>query len=172
MRWSDYHYTWEQFRLASYSKPAVVLAALRKVLGEEVFHQAYRQFINDWAFKQAYPWDFFRTFERVSGRDLGWFWHSWYYETGVLNQGIESVQVTEKGTRIVIRDEGEIPMPVYLRVTRDEGNVSEHEIPVDTWLEGKRRAEIDLPYDDVSKVEIDADENLPDIERRNMVWIR
>lgn len=172
MRRSDYHYTWEQFRLASYSKPAAVLAALRKVLGKEVFHEAYSQFINDWAFKQAYPRDFFRTFERVSGRDLGWFWYGWYYETWVLNQGIESVQAAEDGTLIVIRDEGEITMPVYIRVTRDEGTISEYEIPVDIWLEGKRRAEIDLPYDDVSKVEIDADETLPDIDRRNMIWRR
>jgi aminopeptidase N len=172
MRRSDYHYSPDHFLIASYRKPATILVALRRVLGDDIFWEAYRAFVNDWAFKQAYPWDFFRTFERVSGRDLSWFWHSWYYETWVLNQAIESVDEVEDGTRIVIRDEGEVPMPVLLTVTREEGGVSEHKISVDTWLQGRRRAELSLPYRDVLRVEIDAGKHFPDVNRNNMVWER
>ncbi len=172
MRRSDYHYSPDHFRVASYSKPATVLVALRKVLGEDVFWEAYRTFVDDWAFKQAYPWDFFRTFERVSDRDLSWFWHSWYYETWVLNQAIASVEEVAEGTRIVIRDEGEVPMPVYLTVTREDDTVSEHTIPVDIWLQGVRQAELIVPYRDVTYVEIDADTALPDVDRSNMFWAR
>ncbi len=170
MRRSDYHYSPDHFLIASYRKPATVLVALRKVLGEDTFWEAYRTFVNDWAFKQAYPWDFFRTFERISGRDLNWFWHSWYYETWVLNQTIESVEKVTDGTRILIRDEGEVPMPVFLTVTREDGAVSEHKIPVHTWLKGTRNAEIFLPYRDVRKVLIDAGEYFPDVNRNNMSW--
>ncbi len=172
MRRSDYHYSPDHFLIASYRKPATVLVALRKVLGDDIFWEAYQTFVNDWAFKQAYPWDFFRTFERVSGRDLEWFWHSWYYETWVLNQAVESVEEVADGTRIVIRDEGEVPMPVFLTVTREDGGVSEHKMTVDTWLQGKRRAALVLPYRDVIRVQIDAGEVLPDINRNNMDWKR
>ena len=172
MRRSDYHYSPEHFRIASYPKPATVLVALRQLLGDEVFWNAYRSFIKDWAFKQAYPWDFFRTFERVSGRDLGWFWHSWYYETWVLNQAVEAVEEVADGTRIVIRDEGQVPMPVYLTVIREDGVESDYKIPVDTWLQGKRQAEIIIPDRQVVRVEIDAAQALPDINRQNMVWER
>ncbi len=172
MRRSDYHYTGTHFIIASYRKPAAVLVALRTVIGEEVFRDAYRSFINEWAFKQAYPWDFFRTFERVSGRDLSWFWHSWYYETWVLDQAIDLVEETTEGTRIVIRDEGEVPMPVYITVTYGDGAVADYEIPVDPWLKGKRQAEIVISERDVYRVEIDTDRNLPDINRQNAVWER
>ncbi len=170
MRRSDYHYSPEHFRVASYSKPATVLVALRKVLGEDVFWEAYRTFINDWAFKQAYPWDFFRTFERVSGEDLTWFWHSWYYETWILNQAIASVEKVAEGTRIVIRDEGEVPMPVNLTVTREDDTESKYTIDVDIWLQGARQAELTVPYSDVKYVEIDAGFAFPDIDRSNMFW--
>lgn len=172
MRRSDYHYTPDHFRLASYPKPATVLVALRKLLGEEVFREAYRSFVNEWAFKQAYPWDFFRTFERVSGRDLSWFWHSWYYETWVLNQAIALVEDVEDGTRIVIHDQGEVPMPVYLTVTRMDGEKAEYKIPVDDWLRGERQTEIIIPDRQLQRVVIDADEKLPDIDRQNMMWER
>lgn len=172
MRRSDYHYSPAHFLIASYRKPAAVLVALRKVLGEDIFWKAYRTFVNDWAFRKAYPWDFFRTFERVSGRDLGWFWHSWYYEVWVLNQAVESVDEVTAGTRIVVRDEGEIPMPVFLTITRTDESLSEHVIPVETWLEGTRRVEITLPYRDLKRVEIDSDRSFPDIDRSNMYWER
>ncbi len=172
MRRSDYHYSSDQFLIASYRKPSAVLVALRKVLGDDVFWEGYRTFVNDWAFRQAYPWDFFRTFERVSGKDLGWFWQSWYHETWVLNQAIASVEEVADGTRIVIRDKGEVPMPVYLTVTRKDEAASEHEIPVDTWLGGVREAELIVPYRDVIQVEIDPGQKLPDINRNNMIWVR
>ncbi len=172
MRRSDYHYSADHFRLASYPKPATVLVALRHLMGEDLFLEAYRSFINDWAFKHAYPWDFFRTFERVSGRNLDWFWYSWYYETWVLNQAIALVEDVDEGTRIVIRDEGKVPMPVYLTVTRMDGEESEYKIPVDDWLRGKRETEIIIPDRQVQQVVIDADRKLPDIDRQNMSWKR
>ncbi|MDG5767550.1 M1 family metallopeptidase [Balneolales bacterium ANBcel1] len=171
MRRSDFHYTTAHFRMASYQKPAAVLVALRKVLGDDLFEEAYQTFINDWAFKQAYPWDFFRTIERVSGRDLDWFWYSWYYETWVLNQAIDQVHETTDGTRIVIRDEGEVPMPVYLTVTSEEGQ-TRRTIPETVWLEGRRSTEITIPERNVTRVVIDAERALPDINRQNAVWER
>ena len=172
MRRSDYHYSTQQFIIASYRKPAAVLIALRKILGEEQFWEAYREFISEWAFKQAYPWDFFRTFERVSGKDLDWFWYSWYYETWVLDQSVKNVQETEEGTRIVIRDKGDVPMPVYITVTYDGDNKVTYTIPVDGWLKGSRREEIVIPERDVRRVEIDSERELPDINRQNAVWER
>ncbi len=169
---SDFHYSQRHFVVASYRKPAAVLVALRKVLGDEIFWEAYRAFIRDWAFKQAYPWDFFRTFERISGRDLGWFWQSWYDEQWVLNQSVYFVEALPEGTRLIIRDKGEVPMPVWLRVTLEDGSQADYVIPVDAWLAGRRTVEKLIPEIDVIKVEIDPDGILPDVNRQNMIWRR
>ncbi|HYX05935.1 MAG TPA: M1 family aminopeptidase, partial [Bacteroidales bacterium] len=89
MRWSDYQYSGLAHGVASYAKPASMLIALRGLLGKKTFTKAYQTFMRRWQYKHPYPWDFFRTFDDVSGRNLDWFWRSWYYETWTLDQAVE-----------------------------------------------------------------------------------
>ena len=173
MRWSDHHYGFGSFGIASYAKPASLLMALRGVLGEEDFLRAYRAYLSAWAFKHPYPWDMFHMFESVSGRDLEWFWRSWYYETWTLDQSIASVESSDDGTRIVIEDFGLVPMPVHVTITREDGEVVEREVPVEHWLAGATTAEVTISQGAaVVRVEIDAQQAFPDIDRRNNVWTR
>jgi hypothetical protein len=112
MRRTDYHYSDQARGIASYSKPATILVALRALLGEEAFTRGYHEYIADWAYKHPKPHDFFNAFNQAAGRDLDWFWRSWYYETWTLDQAISSVTDTDSGTQIVIEDLGLAPMPV------------------------------------------------------------
>lgn len=171
LRWSDFHYGPIAYVTATYSKPASLLVALRGVLGEEAFNQAYQSFIDTWAFKHPYPWDFFNSFERASGRDLDWFWGSWYNETWTLDQAIAQVNPAADGTEIVVENRGNVPMPVRLSVALADGETLEREIPVDTWLTGATTTSITVPSN-VTRVEIDPDFVFPDIDRRNNVWTR
>lgn len=171
MRRSDYHYPGPAFGIASYPKPATVLVALRGVLGEETFNEAYREFIDRWAFKHPMPWDMFNTFEDVSGRDLDWFWRTWYYETWTLDQAVANVEATADGAIITIRDLGRAPMPANLTITRADGEVLERAVPVEHWLSGTRTARVMVPEGSpVVRVEIDAAGDFPDVDRTNNVW--
>lgn len=171
MRWSDYHYPGPAYGVASYDKPATVLVALRSVLGEETFMEAFRAFFDRWAFKHAYPWDLFDTFEDVSGRDLDWFWHAWYHETWTLDQAVGGTSVEDDRTTVFVEDEGRVPMPVPLTVTCEDGATIERTIPVDPWLEGRRQTSIAVDCA-ASRVEIDAAGAYPDVDRSNNVWPR
>ena len=172
MRWS-YLQHFNAYGVASYEKPASLLAALRGVLGEETFLRAYRTFLSEWAYKHPYPWDLFNTFERVSGRNLDWFWRSWYYETWTLDHAVASVEQMPEGTRIVIEDRGLVPMPVHLTITRSDGELIRREVPVETWLAGATTATITVPPGAaVTRVEIDREHSFPDIDRSNNAWIR
>jgi hypothetical protein len=142
MRWSAYHYPGPAYGAASYWKPATVLVALRGLLGEETFNRAYREFFDRWEWKHPYPWDLWRTFEDVSGRDLDWFWRSWYYETWVLDQAVGSVTAGQGGTTVTVRNLGEVPMPARLTITLRNGEVIQREVPVETWLSGARTATV------------------------------
>ena len=170
LRWSNYHYSPAAYGIASYQKPATVMRALRAVLGDETFHRGYRQFLRQWSYRHPTPWDFFRTMETVSGRNLGWFWRAWYAETWQLDQAIASVTATPAGTRIVVEDRGDVPMPVRLALTRPDGTVERREIPVDVWLAGERRAELVVPGT-VTRVEIDPESVFPDVDRGNNGWM-
>ena len=171
MRRSDFHYTGVAFSIASYSKPASVLVALRGVLGAEDFMRAYRAYLKRWAYKHPYPWDMFNTFESITGRDLDWFWRSWYYETWVLDQAVASVVPIADGTRITISDRGQIPMPVRLVITRENGEVIRRETPVDNWLAGATQVTVTVPRGSpVVRVEIDPERFFPDVNRENNIW--
>lgn len=171
LRWSDHHYPGRAYFVASYDKPATVLVTLRAVLGEEIFLRAYREFFRRWAFKHPYPWDLFHTFEDVSGRDLDWFWRSWFAETWVLDQAVDAVRVEVDETTIAVEDRGKVPMPVPLTVTCAGGRTVKETIPVDPWLEGRTRTSTTVACA-ATRVEIDAEGVYPDVDRGNNAWTR
>lgn len=173
MRWSDFHYDDWAFGIASYSKPATLLVALRAVLGEETFMHAYRTFIRDWAYKHPYPYDFFNTFETVSRQDLDWFWDSWYFKTWTLDQAIVRVHQQNDQAEIVIEDRGRVPMPVFLTVSFENGTSQNVELPVTMWLQGKTEVSLTIAAPSpVTSVEIDPEFYFPDIDRSNNIWTR
>lgn len=174
MRHHDYYEPGPAGNEASYSKPSLLLSSLRSLLGEEAFMRAYRTFLREWSFKHPTPWDFFNTIERVAGQDLDWFWNSWYYETWVLDQAVESVTRDGSGTVVTIVDRGFVPMPTRVRIETADGGTLLREIPVEHWLRGETSAQIRVPGSagDVLQVEIDPDHAFLDIDRTNNSWGR
>jgi aminopeptidase N len=172
MRWTDFQLP-GAYVVSSYQKPATVLYALRGLIGEEAFLRALRGFVREWAYKHPTPWDFFHSFDAAAGRDLSWFWRSWYYETWTLDHAVAGVAVRADSAVITVEDKGLVPMPVWLTITRASGNTTQREVPVETWLAGSRTATVTLPAaDSIIKVEIDAGRVLPDVNRDNNVWNR
>lgn len=170
MRWTNFQLP-GGYVVSSYQKPATVLFALRGLVGEEKFNTGLTAFIRDWAYKHPTPWDFFNTFNTAAGRDLGWFWRSWYYETWKLDQAIVGVTSGAQGTWIQIEDKGLAPMPARLTITLSSGETIQREVEVDQWLSGHTTAAVTLPVGQtVTRVEIDAAKVFPDVDRSNNVW--
>jgi hypothetical protein len=162
------------YSVASYQKMATNMVALRALLGEEVFMKAYREYGQRWINRHPTAFDFFHTFDDVSGRDLAWFWRTWFYETWTLDQAITGVQSSGDSTTITVEDRGLAPMPVRLAITRQGvTGVERREIPVDVWLRGERRATLRVAASPkITKVEIDPENAFPDIDRTNNRWGR
>ena len=84
----------------AYGKPTLALTILREsVLGREQFDFAFKEYANRWKFKRPTPFDFFRTMEESSGRDLDWFWRGWFYSTEHVDISIERVRRFRLDTR-------------------------------------------------------------------------
>ena len=167
-RWSAFHYNPYAYGVASYDKPASLLTALRTILGEETFMRAYRTYAQRWKYKHPYPWDMWNTFEDVSGRDLDWFWQTWYSTTWHLDHAVAGVN----GNTIVVEDRGQAYMPTFLTITRENGERLTREIPVETWFTSTR-ATVTVPDGSpIVRVEIDAQNGFPDVDRSNNVWSR
>jgi Peptidase family M1 domain len=174
MRSGNWYAPGPGYEVASYSKPATLMVALRELLGTEVWEKGYRSFISDWKYKHPTPWDFFNTFERVSGTDLDWFWTSFYYETWALDQAVLSVTPgIDGGGTVKIVSKGMAPYPTRVHITTSSGEVDK-EIPVSYWLEGHVDAEIDLPASvgTITRVQLNPEGYAPDVDRTNDFWPR
>ncbi|HEX5438208.1 MAG TPA: M1 family metallopeptidase [Gemmatimonadaceae bacterium] len=156
-----------------YQKATSVFVALRAILGDSVFQDAYRTYGKRWLGKHPEPYDFFNTFNSVSGRNLSWFWHSWFYQAWTLDQAIANVRQVGDSVEIMIEDRGLAPMPVPLAITRADGSVQRVELPVDPWLDGARRQVVRVAGTPrVTQVVIDPEHVFPYIDRSALTWPR
>ena len=158
--------------VASYDKPGVMLHALRSVVGDETFFEAYRTFAERWAYKHPTPYDFFNTFEDVAGRELDWFWRGAFYESWTMDHAVQSVEQTDEGVVVTVADQGQLVMPVFLEATYADGRTVERRVGVDPWLDGERTVEVRLEEGTVTQVTLNPEHTLPDVDRSNDEWTR
>jgi aminopeptidase N len=169
----DHYPNYNSYGVASYYKPAAIMVALRGVLGEQTFDRAFREYIHRWAYKHPLPYDFFNTFENVSGKDLSWFWRSWFFETWKLDQSIDTVTTDRDSVTVTVENRGKVPMPVLLSVTRIDGKVDRLSLPVDIWFHDSNRYNVRLAKEPaIRSIEIDPSREFPDVDRTNQVWPR
>lgn len=159
-----------------YYKPAIALSILRNyVVGQQRFDNAFRKYINDWAFKHPTPWDFFRSIENSTGEDLYWFWKSLFLENYKLDQAITKVEMAgedkNQSVMVSLENREKMAMPVILEVTTLSGKKIRQVFPVEIWQStGKHTVKLSVS-EKVEKVVIDPDGALPDVDAKNNIWL-
>ena len=157
----------------AYRKPGFGLVMLRElILGEERFDAAFKQYINDWAYKHPKPHDFFRTIEEVAGEELSWFWRGWYQGTDLLDQAIEGVDSDANGVYIRLVNREGLVMPVDLLIEFENGETLRQKFPAEIWMQGDRYTFTLDTDQQVRSVMIDPDGFLPDQDTANNGWTR
>jgi hypothetical protein len=158
----------------AYVKPSVVLLALRtKVLGNQVFDSAFREYTRRWAFKHPQPADFFRTMEEVSGRNLAWFWRGFFYTSAALDQSVESVRQDSAGvTQVTLVNLGDAVMPVELELGFEDATTELVKLPVEIWYGGNRYMYQVPAGKNVVSARVNPDSTLPDAVTTNDAWKR
>jgi aminopeptidase N len=160
----------------AYYKPALGLRMLREsIIGEELFDEAFRAYINRWAFKHPRPNDFFNTMEDVAGQELDWFWRGWFATTWTMDQAVDSVKYVEdaaaNGALISISNRQDLVMPVSMEITQQNGTKEMVRLPAQVWQKGDTwtvKYQTETP---VSKVVIDPHGEFPDTDLSNNTWI-
>jgi hypothetical protein len=128
-----------------YGKPALGYLALKELLGDAVFRKSLHAYIDRWHGKHPIPWDFFNTFNDVSGKNLNWFWNNWYFDSGYIDLSVASVTRNDRGSVVVIENVGGMAAPVDLRVTYSDGSTETlHQTPA-IWEANQKRATVILP---------------------------
>lgn len=130
----------------SYELPAFTHALLYQHFGEEKFLEIFREYIKRWAKKSPTPYDYFYTFENVSGEDLSWLWNPWYFKMGYPDVAIESY---ENGN-LVVKKLGERPVPISVNVvyqTKDNDKAKTYDtiVSASVWQDGNKNIAIKIP---------------------------
>ena len=157
--------------MIAYYKPAMGLLLLREyILGEERFDNAFRSYIKTWAYKHPQPNDFFNHMENVAGENLSWFWKSWFYGTGNIDLAIDNVQSFQGDYVISLSNNGEVPMPVEMKVTYTDDTSENLRLPVEIWQRGDSWDHLLRTEKELKSVELDPEKILPDVNFSNDAW--
>jgi len=160
-----------------YVKTSVGLQLLRQeIMGPEAFDDAFRTYTSRWAFKHPTPADFFRTMEDAGGRRLDWFWREWFLENARFDAAVDSVNVTSNaGTQhldVVYGNHERGVLPIRVRFTFSDGSRQDFMYPAEVWAINQHRyvRTYDFRGKTVTRIELDPDKRLVDVNRENNVW--
>lgn len=113
----------------AYFKGAVFLRQLGYVIGESNIDKVLLEYYRKWRFKHPTSNDFIRVAEKVSGMQLHWYLNYLQNTTKTINYGIDSLWEAGGVTAIRLRNNGEIPMPIDVKITFRDGSVEWHYVP-------------------------------------------
>jgi hypothetical protein len=121
----------------AYGKPSLAYLAAKDMLGDDLFRKCLHEYMERWHGKHPIPWDFFYTFNDVSGKDLNWFWTNWFFTNHYLDLAVDRVEEPSGQAPVLyVRNIGgfAIPFEVEMHYT-DGGSESIHVTPA-AWSQG------------------------------------
>lgn len=185
---ADHFSTNTAYGTAAYSMGALFLNQIKYIVGNEFFYSGMKRYYNTWKMRHPEPNDFIRIMEKESNLSLQWFMRYWIYTTKKIDYAIEDMKQDDQSTRIILKRNGELPMPIDLLITYKDGKKELMYIPLNETLGSKpsedkstARKELDVWYwvnptyeiklniklSDIESVEIDPSQRMVDIDRRN-----
>jgi hypothetical protein len=157
------------------------------IVGDTAVQRAHRQWAHAWRFKHPSPWDYMFSMNRALGQDLRWFWYYWLFTTESVDGSIQEVTTSGSRTTVVVRQAGQMPSPVVLKVqfaatgpavkpmansVMADGVTAVATYPVDVWFGGSRTftAPLDFGGRRIEGITLDPGCRFPDRDPADNVW--
>jgi len=171
----------------TYAKTPLMLSMLGGIVGDAEVQRAMSEYAKTWAFKHPSPWDYIFFMDKTLGRDLGWFWYYWLWTTESVDGSIANVSTSGTKTTVTVRQDGQMPSPVVLKVQFAESGppikpMANAKIvddktailtwPVDVWFIGNRtfQATLDFGGRTIDRIVLDPGCRFPDHDPADNVW--
>lgn len=182
---ADHFNTNYAYSVASYSKGEIFMEQLGYITGAEVRNKILLEYYRVWRFKHPNINDFMRIAEKRSDMKLDWYREYWVNSTKTINYGIDSVWGEQNKTMIRIVKKGDMPMPIDLQLTYNDGSKHLHYIPMYLmfgrkpveftsvprtvhedwkWTHPSYTLEINTRLSDILRIEIDPTQRMADID--------
>ncbi|HVZ98499.1 MAG TPA: M1 family metallopeptidase [Chitinophagaceae bacterium] len=125
-----------------YGKPSLAYLALKDMLGDDLFRKCLHGFMDRWHGKHPVPWDFFYTFNNISGKDLNWFWNAWFFSNDYIDVAITSVHKIHGGYEIHLENIGGFPVPVNIQIDYSDGSSQTIHRSPGVWEQNLKQAQL------------------------------
>ncbi|NWF51143.1 MAG: M1 family metallopeptidase [Ignavibacteriaceae bacterium] len=159
------------YRTAAYSRPGLAYDFLRDALGNDLFKKCLLEFIRRWNGKHPIPYDFFNTFDDVSGMDLNWFFIPWFFENGYPDLSIKEVNADGKVVKVLVEKKGSIPVPVSLKFQFEDGKETSIYETARIWSSGEDKLWFETENNGDLKKVILGSKQIPDSNRKDNEFI-
>ncbi|HKK44458.1 MAG TPA: hypothetical protein VJ964_02980, partial [Balneolaceae bacterium] len=130
--------------------------AMKDLLGDQEFKKCLHTYMDRWHGKHPSPWDFFYSFNDASGRNLNWFWKSWYFDNSYIDLAIKNVKKSSRGYSVSLENIGGMPAPVDMKVTYHDGSTDIlHQTP-GIWKDNLNQTTVTVKAKkDIQSIELD-----------------
>jgi hypothetical protein len=166
-----------------------MLSMLGGIVGDAEVQRAMSEYARTWSFKHPSPWDFIFFMDRALGKDLEWFWYYWLWTTESVDGSIADVKTSGSKTVVTVRQDGQMPSPVILKVQLEPSGPAIKPMPnakmldettaivtwpVDVWFLGSRtfQAPLDFGGRAITTITLDPGCRFPDRDPSDNVWPR
>jgi hypothetical protein len=186
MMWNANYAGPAMYSFQTYSKTPLMLSMLGGIVGDENVQKAMSEYTKAWAFKHPSPWDYIAFMNNALKQDLNWFWYYWLWTTESVDSSIAQVSTAGTQTTVTVRQAGQMPSPVVLRVrfapdgpairpmanSKVEGNSALITWPVDVWFNGSRtfQAVLDFGGRAITTIQLDPACRFPDRDPGDNMW--
>jgi hypothetical protein len=181
------NYGGPMYSFQAYSKAPLMLSMLGGLVGDTAVWRAHSEYAKAWLFKHPSPWDYAFFMSNALKRDLGWFWYYWLFTTESVDGSIAGVKTAAGKTTVTVRQDGQMPSPVVLRVkfapkgapirpmksaVLTDSATAVVTWPVDVWFSGSRtyNAVLDFGPRAIEKITFDPYCRFPDRDPSDNTW--
>jgi hypothetical protein len=138
-----------------YGKAALGYLALKDLLGDDLFKKSLHGYMERWNGKHPMPWDFFYSFNNISGQNLNWFWKSWFFSNHYTDMELAHVKIEHKKIILTINNIGGMPMPFDIMAKFKSGEVKTiHHVTPKVWEKNPKQAIIEIKHIKVKDIEV------------------
>lgn len=185
---ADHYNTNYAYSSASYLKGSVFVEQLGYIVGAPVRDRIMLEYYKQWRFKHPNPSDFIRVAEKVSKMELDWYQEYWVATTKTIDYAIDSLWEMNGTTNVRLKNVGQMPMPIDVKVSFKDGSSEWHYVPMYLmfgakdaeagqeprvvyepwrWTDPVYTISTKRKLTDIVSVEIDPSHRMADIDRRN-----
>ena len=186
MMWNA-NYGGTLYEFQTYGKTPMMLSMLGGIVGDDAVQKAMSEYAKTWAFKHPSPWDYIFFMNNALNQDLGWFWYYWLWTTESVDGAIERVTANGARATVTVRQHGQMPSPVVLKVQLEPSGPAIKPMPnakmvnettaivtwpVDVWFNGNRTfdAALDFGGRAITNIMLDPGCRFPDKTPADNFW--